>query len=135
MRLRRATRALSALYDRILEPSGLHGNQFTLLIPPYLKPGLTINQLAQLSGLDRTTLARNLRLLEERRLLTLRPGEDQRTRVVHLTEPGRRALVQVLPLWERAQQQVAAALGGRQLSQRYGSLDTLEGLLETPATD
>jgi DNA-binding MarR family transcriptional regulator len=133
LRLRRATRALSEFYNRAMEPSGLHGNQFTLLIPPYFKPGLTINQLAHFTGLDRTTLARNLKLLEARRLISIKPGQDQRTRVIHLTELGRQALLRALPLWEQAQRQVTAALGATELDRLFGDLDSLEDLRETPS--
>jgi DNA-binding MarR family transcriptional regulator len=134
MRLRRATRALSDFYDRVLAPSGLHGNQFTLLIPPYLQPGLTINQLAQFAGLDRTTLARNLKLLQARQLITISAGRDQRTRLIQLTQRGRQVVRQALPLWEQAQQQVIATLGQGQLSQLFGYLDKLEALEASPET-
>jgi DNA-binding MarR family transcriptional regulator len=131
MRLRRAARALTDFYDLAMAASGLHSNQFTLLIPPYLKPGLTISQLAQLTGLDRTTLARNLELLERRQLLTLRTGEDQRTRVIHVTELGRQAIERALPLWEQAQQSVTTALGEAHVRELYAHLDVLEGLPES----
>jgi DNA-binding MarR family transcriptional regulator len=130
MRLRRATRSLSDFYDRVLAPSGLHGNQFTLLIPPYVEPGLTINQLAHFAGLDRTTLARNLKLLQARQLITISAGQDQRTREIHLTERGRQLVRQALPLWEQAQQRVIATLGRPQLSQLFRYLDQLEELPE-----
>ena len=131
MRLRRAPPALSDFYDQAMVSSGLHSNQFTLLIPPYLQPGMTIGQLAQLTGLDRTTLARNLDLLERRQLLTLRTGEDQRTHVIHVTDIGRRALERALPLWENAQRSVATALGEAHLRDLYASLDALECLPES----
>jgi DNA-binding MarR family transcriptional regulator len=135
MRMRRAARELSEFYDRILAPSGLHGNQFTLLVRPYLQPGLTINELARLAGLDRTTLARNLRLLEERGLIAVRPGADLRTREIHTTELGRQALLRALPLWERAQREVTAALGEPRRRELYGDLDAIEQLNRAPRTD
>ena len=130
-RLRRTARALTEFYDLVMAPSGLHSNQFTLLIPVYLKPGLTIGQLARLSDLDRTTLARNLKLLQARRLLAIRPGDDQRTRSIELTEPGRQAVERARPLWEQAQRQVAGVLGDAQIDQLYGYLDTLAGLRQS----
>src|SRR5512142_2083340 len=80
MRMRRTGRAMSDVYNAVMAPAGLHGNQFLLLAPIYLQPGITINQLAKWSDLDRTTLARNLKLLEERGIINISPGEDQRTR-------------------------------------------------------
>src|ERR1051326_6525948 len=126
MRVRQTARALTDFYDLVMAPSGLHSNQFTLLIPLHLQPGLTIGQLTQITGLDRTTLARNLDLLRLRQLLCVQPGEDQRTRVIHLTEQGREALKRALPLWEQAQQHVAGALGQAQIGKLYKYLDVLE---------
>jgi DNA-binding MarR family transcriptional regulator len=128
MHLRRAARAVSSFYDQLLAPAGLHGNQLTLLIPVALMPGVTINQLAGRVGLDRTTLARNLKLLQQQALIVVRPGTDQRTRVVELTARGQHAVQQALPLWERAQQQVATALGAADLDHLSRSLATLEEL-------
>jgi len=123
--LRRASRALSAFYNRVLEPSGLHGNQFSLLAPIALIPDLTIKQLAALVDLDRTTLARDLKLLKERGLIDLEPGQDQRTRVVTLTPTGQTALNTALPLWEHAQQSVAEALDVATLMTTLKTLETL----------
>ena len=132
MRMRQTARALTDFYDLVMAPAGLHSNQFTLLIPLHLQPGLTIGQLTQITGLDRTTLARNLELLRRRKLLRIQPGEDQRTRVIHLTEQGRQALKRALPLWEQAQQRVVGALGQAQIGQLYKYFDALEGLPHTP---
>ena len=126
MRLRRTGRALTDFYNAVMAPSGLHANQFTLLIPAYLNPGLTINQLARIAALDRTTLARNLKLLEEHQWITLSSGEDLRTREIRLTETGRQALLAALPLWEQAQRQVATSLGQNGIEQLFAMLDRLE---------
>ncbi len=128
MRMRQATRALSDYYDAVMEPTGLHANQFMLLIPPYLHDGLTISQLAEIEALDRTTLARNLKLLEQRELIVLRPGQDQRTRVIEITERGRQILEAAFPLWEQAQQQVNALIGSNDLAHLYSTLSTLDKL-------
>lgn len=128
MRMRRATRWITDLYNGIMEPSGLHANQLMLLIPLHLTPGLTINQLAEFAALDRTTLTRNLKLLEDRQLIMLAPGEDQRTRVIRLTEHGEEALQTALPLWEKAQRQVVAQLGEAHLHELFGYLDKIEEL-------
>jgi DNA-binding MarR family transcriptional regulator len=134
MRMRRATRAITDFYNAIMEPSGLHANQLSLLIPPYLKPGMTINALVDFVALDRTTLARNLKLLEDRQLITLRRGADQRTRVIHVTELGRQTVLEALPLWEKAQQQVLTSLGEKQLDHLLESLDKVEDLIEGDST-
>ena len=131
--LRKAARAVTSLYDGVLQPTGLRSTQATLLMAIASAGTATISQLAEVLVMDRTTLARNLKLLEARRLISIKPGQDQRTRVVHVTELGRQALLRALPLWEQAQRQVTAALGARQLDQLFGSLDALEDLSQTPS--
>ena len=51
----------------------LHANKFVMRVPPYLKPGMALSELAQITALDRTVLARNLKVLEDRGLPTLLP--------------------------------------------------------------
>lgn len=128
LHMRKAARVLTDFYNSVMGSTGLHSNQFSLLIPPYLSPDMTINQMADISGLDRTTLARNLKLLEEHGWIEVHPGDDQRTREVHLTESGRQILLEALPLWEQAQEQVNALLGQGGLAQLFTYLDRLEEL-------
>ena len=61
--------------------------------------------------MDRTTLTRNLKPLERDGLIQIEPGQDQRERMVKLTEAGRDRLAQAFPLWQQAQVQVVEALG------------------------
>lgn len=128
-RIRRVARTVSDFYNVIMAPIGLHANQFTLLIPTYLVQDLTISHLAELAGLDRTTLARNLKVLEERGLINLRPGNDQRTRLIAITDLGRQTLLEALPLWEKAQQRLGDCLGEAHLAELLGNLEKLETLL------
>jgi DNA-binding MarR family transcriptional regulator len=127
--MRRAARKVSDFYNSIMEGCGLHANQFTLLIPIYLAPALTINQLAHYADLDRTTLARNLKVLEKRGLISIRAGDDQRTRVVQITDLGRRTLLNALPLWEKAQEQFTNSLGEPYQAEFLDLLDQLDMLL------
>jgi len=131
MRMRRATRKITDYYNAIMAPSGLHANQFMLLVPLYLQPELTINELAQAAELDRTTLTRNLKVLEERQLITLSPGEDQRQRLIRLTIHGEQMVKIALPLWEQAQQQLVAQLGSSHLPQLFAYLDKIEKIATT----
>ena len=56
-------------------------------------------------------MTRNLRPLEKQGLLTIKPGEDRRSRLIDLTELGRDRLQQAMPLWEQAQEQTMQGLG------------------------
>lgn len=125
--LRKAARIVSGFYDDMLSSTGLHANQLVMMLVPYLRGPVSINAMAERIGLDRTTLVRNLKLIEERRLITIRPGEDLRVRLVALTPKGRDALVAALPLWEEAQKRVIELLGP-QHSELMTMLSTLNEL-------
>jgi len=72
---------------------------------------VSITALAGLVGLDRSTLGRNLRVLEKQSLVEIGTGKDGRARRVCLTEAGRAALHAALPLWRAAQQDFADLIG------------------------
>lgn len=109
--LRRADRTITQIYNTILAPSGLHATQFTLLAALAEAAPISINRLADLMVMDRTTLTRNLCPLIKQEWVRVEEGEDRRMRVVTLTEKGERVLAQALPLWQQAQRQMLQQLG------------------------
>lgn len=116
--LRKATRAVTQLYDDALRPTGLRITQFSLLVVIHFAGKATITDLAEMAVMDRTTLKRNLEVLEQEGLVRIRPGPDARVRQVRLTPAAREKLEQALPYWAKAQARMAAGLGqGR--SQRF----------------
>jgi DNA-binding MarR family transcriptional regulator len=126
--LRRATRAMTQLYTRSLAPSGLQPTQFTLLVACALAGEAPMTALADALAMDRTTLTRNLRPLERQGLVQIAEGDDRRVRIVTLTSRGRSTLAEALPLWRRAQSQVATAFGAQRLRrtlEEVGALETL----------
>ncbi len=109
--LRKAARAVTQLYDRTLEPSGLRVTQFTLVVALSLSEQLTLSQVAKRLVMDRTTLTRNVAPLERDGLVKSERGPDRRERYLRLTAAGRRALAGALPLWRQAQAQAVKAIG------------------------
>jgi DNA-binding MarR family transcriptional regulator len=123
--LRRATRAISRLYDEILRPSGLQGTQYSLLVTIAVAGPAPINQIADLQVMDRTTLTRNLKPLEKKGLIEITPGEDQRTRLVALTDLGQETLAQMFPLWQQAHNRVTEMLGTDRFNSLLGDLSAI----------
>src|SRR5712691_10670743 len=109
--LRKASRAVTQLYDELLRPTGLRITQFTLLTLLSGFGTVSITRLANAAVMDYTTLLRNLNVLERRGLVRSRATRDGRVREVSLTERGHRALAPALPLWSKAQTRVAKQLG------------------------
>jgi DNA-binding MarR family transcriptional regulator len=90
----------------------MRATQFTVLAMLSLRGAMTIGKLAEALGAERTTLTRNLALIEEASWVRIQPAEkDARSRVVAVTDQGRAAVVKAFPAWRRAQDRTAAAIG------------------------
>ena len=110
--LRQAARRVTRLYDDALAPTGVGVNQYSILARlAHVGPN-TIQDLARLLVMDRSTLGHLLRPLEKRGLVRLHVSEqDGRSRVTALTPAGRAIVAKGRPLWAKAQQRFARAFG------------------------
>jgi DNA-binding MarR family transcriptional regulator len=129
LRLRRAARRVTQIYDRLLEPAGLTVNQFSLLAQLYgasrsRRDGLPIGALADRLGMDPTTLNRNLKPLEAQALVKdAADPADRRVRSILITTKGLAKLRKAVPFWRRAQAQVEEGLGPQAVLALNGLLD------------
>ena len=121
-KVRKAARAITKLYEEVLRPSGLRPTQFSLLMATRVMGPVTVLNLAQVTVMDRTTLTRNLQILEKRGVITIKPGEDRREREINLTAVGMEVLTKAIPLWEEAQERVKKELGEERLQNLLGDL-------------
>jgi DNA-binding MarR family transcriptional regulator len=124
--LRQAAREITQRYERALAPSGVKATQFPILVA--LGPGepIPLTPLADGLALDRTTLTRNLRILEGRGLVTVGGAQqDGRMRMVRITDEGLRVLAQALELWRVEQGGVVEAFGEARLRGLLGDLSDL----------
>jgi DNA-binding MarR family transcriptional regulator len=112
LRLRKAARRITQIYDGYVEPFGLTITQFGLLAHLRVLDGISVGALAEKLVMDPTTLTRNLRPLERKGLVKFEPDPaDRRSRNLHLTDEGREALRVARPAWARAQRHVEEVLG------------------------
>lgn len=128
-KVRKAARAVTKLYEAVLRPIGLRATQFSLLMAARVIGPVTVVKLAQITVMDRTTLTRNLQILEKRRLIEIKPGEDRREREVTLTASGMEVLAKAVPLWEEAQDRVRQGLGEEKLRNLMDDLSEMISLL------
>ena len=61
--------------------------------------------------MDRTTLTRNLSVLEREGLIKISQGKDLRTRIVAATQKGRSSVAKATPLWNEVQRKVRQKMG------------------------
>ncbi len=110
--LRQAARRVTKIYDDALAPSGLGVNQFSILARLSLVGPSTIQDLARLLVMDRSTLGHLLRPLEKRGLVTLKiSDQDRRSRILALTPAGEAAVARARPLWAAAQRRFEGTFG------------------------
>jgi DNA-binding MarR family transcriptional regulator len=109
--LRQAAQAMTEIYDEALEPSGLKITMFRVIRRLSEAGEPTISELAKIVGLDRSSLGRNLKVLEREKLVAFVGGTDERSKVVQLTAKGRKALATALPLWLGVQKRMKAKIG------------------------
>lgn len=109
--LRKASRAIFAVYTEALKETGLKGTQFTLLMAISGLPEATITGIGDFLGMDQTTVTRSVNLLKKEGLVEAIPGEDKRVRLIQLTAAGQAAIEVAYPKWLEAQTKVWDALG------------------------
>src|SRR6266853_652014 len=109
---RQAARKITRLYDSYMQKSGIRDTQFTILAQLMLRGEMPIGKLAGILGMERTTLTRNLTLLEGRKWISIKPGDDPRSRIIAVTAQGRGVARRVFPYWSKAQAHVGRMLGG-----------------------
>jgi DNA-binding MarR family transcriptional regulator len=119
--VRKAARRVSMLYDRALAPSGLRVTQYGLLAELARSGSMTITELADAMVMDRNGLGHNLRPLERERLVRMETGLDRRSRVVVMTDLGKKRFAQAKRLWVQAQTQFQSAFSVEQV-QAFQSL-------------
>ena len=108
---RLAARRITNFLEERMRGSDLSLAQFGLIAQIAAAPDDTFGALALRTGLDQSTLSRNLRGLEAAGLVEIAIAEnDQRRRAVWLTEAGARRLEAAIPVWRDAHAALAKRL-------------------------
>lgn len=128
--VRRASRAITRIYDKALEPAELKITQFSVLANLAHSGPLSVTKLAGILKLDRTTLVRNLKALQAAGFIENTAGSDPRERAIGITESGRAVVERARPHWEVAQKLVEEQIGREGLQQLKSLLVTLEKLCD-----
>jgi DNA-binding MarR family transcriptional regulator len=117
---RKASRALTQLFDHALQPSGLRSTQLIILLEIAVARSMMAPQLARRLVMDPSTLARNLKLIAKKDWIKFQSGGNRRGQEISLTRQGARAIQKAVPLWRRAQSAFAKKLGEK----RWRNLQT-----------
>ncbi len=130
--VRRTARLVTQLYDE--EFRGLlEAPQFGLLSLLDKQPCSNQTAMARIFGLDKTTLSRNLRLMEQKGWIERATSDvsvvsnDRRERGYRLTTSGRSLLTQARPGWRRAQNRLRSAMTGEQWGAMWQTFRSVSG--------
>jgi DNA-binding MarR family transcriptional regulator len=123
--IRKASRKLTALYDADLAVAGINLAQFSLLRNIKRHGPVSLTALAEIVDLDRSTLGRNMRVLERMGLVAIAAGRDQREATLTLTADGKSTVASATPLWEGTQAAIESRLGAEGVAQLNALLGAL----------
>jgi DNA-binding MarR family transcriptional regulator len=135
--MRRASRQITRFYDAHLEPTGLRITQFLTLAVLSQVGSAAINVLAERLDIERTAMGKMAGFLERDGLIKIRPSPtDGRSRLIELTEKGRRLHAEASPLWHEAQRQFEQLNGARNVTElRRGLRKMVVGNLATSSSE
>ena len=108
--LRKSSQVVSRIYAKEMQSSPIRGPLFGLMMAINKRGSSSITTLAKDLGLDRTTLTRNLKPLEQKGLIRITPVSANRKEVTLLPE-GQSALRKAMVCWRKAQNKVVGRLG------------------------
>ncbi len=109
---RRAARAITRHYEAGLRRHGLRATQFSILAALAIGGPKPLGRLAEILGLERTTLTRSAALLGREGWVRTEESEDGRERRLRLTASGRRKVESAYPAWKAAQKSASEKFSG-----------------------
>ncbi|HWE51923.1 MAG TPA: MarR family winged helix-turn-helix transcriptional regulator [Bryobacteraceae bacterium] len=108
--LRKSAQVVSRIYAREMQDSPVKGPLFSLMMTINRHGSASITALAHDIGLDRTTLTRNLKPLQQKGLIQISRVTANRKEITLLPE-GEAALRTAIGCWRKAQAKVVRRLG------------------------
>lgn len=118
-----AARNLLRHYDAALKPFGVTVQQFALLAALRYNPNVPVAALAERVRIDRTSLTRNLDLLERKGLVRRTASGNAKTRTCEPTAPGDALLDRLLIEWKAAQTGLLAGVAPADADAYLGLVD------------
>ena len=132
LNIRRASRQIGQFFDEQMRESQVRPTQFSLLAMINSLGPASVTEIADALGMERTTLTRNLKLLERDRLVEQTRGEDARVHLYSLSQLGREGLSESRPHWEASQSKFLSRFGEQRWNALRDELQALQDCLSRP---
>ena len=130
--LRKKTRVVTQLYDKVLEPTNLKVTQYSMLANIANHQAVSVSQLGDILLLDQTTITRNVNLLKKNGYVDVtRDTQDGRTKIISLTSTGIEKLNEATPLWMAIQEKVIQDIGLEKYIDFYDTLRKIQKVVQS----
>ena len=126
--LRKGASNLTFIYDKALLSTGIRVTQYALLKYIYLLNSPNLNQLATALNQNRSTVGRNIKILERIKLVSLKVGKDKRQIEIILTEHGLNTLHKARKAWEVMQKKISSKLGKEKQKQLIELMNDIKAI-------
>ncbi len=125
------SRLVTRHYNNKLAVTGLRITQFSILNAIKLFPPESINQLAELLGMERTSLQRTVEKLISKELLKTEPTGNKRSLGLSLTAKGEEIYEQALERWEEAHEEFTDMVGSENWAETAQQLREYSGKIKS----
>ena len=112
-RVRMLNRMLTRLYDDALRNFGIRFSQMNILTLIALRGPIQPAEIVKTLALEKSTVSRNVRLMEENGWIRSRPGASGNTQLLEITPSGSRLYRKAAEAWREAQETSTTILGDR----------------------
>jgi len=129
-KLRHLTRLVARLYDAEVAKSGLKTTQYSLLSHALHLGPIRPVDLAQAMGIEASTLTRNLKPLMAEGWLEQKEGPDARSRLIEITDGGRKKRSEAQRHWRSAQEKLNERLGVERVVALHAMIDECIAVLQ-----
>ncbi|MFJ7735307.1 MarR family winged helix-turn-helix transcriptional regulator [Lysinibacillus sp. NPDC097287] len=129
--LRRKTRVVTQLYDKLLQPAGLKVTQYSMLANIALQKAVSISRLGEILLLDQTTVTRNVNVLKQSGYVSVtKDKQDSRTKIISLTDKGIEKLNEARPIWQDIQEKIINDIGLEKYKDFYETLKSIQKIIK-----
>lgn len=125
------SRLVTRHYNNSLAGTGLRVTQFSVLNAIKLSPPSSINELAELLGMERTSLQRTVDKLIDKGLLRSQPSGHKRSLGLSLTQQGEDVYGQALIKWEEAHEAFTQLVGEENWAEARRKLQRFSAKLQS----
>ena len=125
-RVRILNRAMTRIYDDLLRPHGIKFSQMNILTVTAMEGSVQPVEVARILSIEKSTLSRNVRLMEANGWIGRLPGDTGNSQLLRLTTRGRQLYKKAAPDWRRAQKRVTALLGERTTAALRRAVDRIQ---------